>query len=83
MNIHVSNLSLNIIDADLRRLFTQYGEVNSAEIIRDKYNGRSKGTALVNMPEEKEAQQAIISLDHSTMDGKIIKVEEQRAAQSW
>ena len=49
MNIHVSNLSLNIIDSDLRKLFSSFGEVDSAVIVRDKWNGRSRGTALVDM----------------------------------
>jgi len=83
MNIHISNLSNNVIDSDLRRLFTPFGEVNSVEVLRDKYNGRSKGNALVVMPVEKEARQAIVSLDHSIMDGKIIKVEEERPTTLW
>lgn len=74
MDIHISNLSLNLIDSDLLKLFTRFGIVNSAEVVRDKFNGRSKGNAFVSMPVETEAQQAITSLDQSIVDGKRISV---------
>ena len=76
MNIHVSNLSLNIIDADIRRLFSAYGEVNSAVILRDKLNGRSRGTALIDMVNDSQARQAVLCLDQTLMDGKPITVSE-------
>jgi RNA recognition motif-containing protein len=78
MNIHVSNLSVNVIDADLRKLFSAYGEVNSAVIIRDKLNGRSRGTALIDMINDGQAKQAILCLDQTMLDGKLITVSEIR-----
>lgn len=78
MNIHVSNLSLNIIDSDLRKLFAAYGEINSAVIIRDKLNGRSKGSALIDMVNDSQARQAILCLDQTMLDGKVITVSEIR-----
>ena len=74
MNIHVSNLSLNIIDSDLRKLFAAYGDVNSAVILRDKLNGRSKGAAIIDMEVDSQARQAIQCLDQTMMDGKSISV---------
>jgi RNA recognition motif-containing protein len=76
MNIHVSNLSLNIIDADLRKLFAAYGEVNSAVIVRDKLNGRSKGSALIDMVNDTQGRQAVLCLDQTIIDGKPITVSE-------
>lgn len=76
MNIHVSNLSLNIIDSDLRKLFAAYGEVNSAVIIRDKLNGRSKGSALIDMVNDSQGRQAVLCLDQTIIDGKPITVTE-------
>ncbi|MDB5196984.1 MAG: RNA-binding protein [Flaviaesturariibacter sp.] len=76
MNIHVSNLSLNIIDSDLRRLFAAFGEVSSAVIVRNLHNGRSRGTAFIDMYHEKNGEQAILALHHSTVDGKRISVTE-------
>jgi RNA recognition motif-containing protein len=76
MNIHVSNLSLNIIDSDLRKLFSAYGEVTWASIARDRNNGRSKGNAFIEMPNDKQATQAILALHHTILDGKAISVTE-------
>lgn len=76
MNIHVSNLSYNVIDSDLRKLFAAFGEVNSAVIVRDLHNGRSRGTAFIDMYHEKNGEQAIMALHRSTVDGKRISVTE-------
>lgn len=76
MNIHVTNLSLNIIDSDLRKLFASFGEVDSAVIVRDRWNGRSRGTALVDMVNDAHGHAAIEALHKSKLDGKIITVSE-------
>lgn len=76
MQIQVTNLSKNVIDADLRRIFSKYGEVNSAIIVRDKINGRSRGTALIDMPNDKQAGQAVLCLHLSVIDGMTITVTE-------
>jgi RNA recognition motif-containing protein len=43
MNIYVGNLSWSMTDEDLNTLFSEYGTVTSAKILKDKMNGRSKG----------------------------------------
>jgi RNA recognition motif-containing protein len=74
MNIQVFNLSMNTDDRDLRRLFSAFGIVASAEVIRDKLNGRSKCNAMVEMPVDSQALQAIESLHQTLLDGKKISV---------
>lgn len=74
MNIQVSNLDLNLIEADLQRLFTPYGEINTVQIARDHWNNRSKGWALIDMPVEKQATQAILSLNGVLLGRKNIIV---------
>ena len=76
MDIQVNNISLNMSNADVRRLFSTFGVVDSAEVGRDKCNGRSKGNAQVCMPNAAQARQAIVSLDQTMMDGKKISVVE-------
>jgi RNA recognition motif-containing protein len=78
MNIHISNLNLNLIESDLQRLFAPYGEIKSVRLVRDKLNNRSKGRAFVDMPVDKEGQKAINSLDKSEVMGKTISVTEIR-----
>jgi RNA recognition motif-containing protein len=76
MNIHVSNLSLNTIDSDLKKLFETYGTVNTAVIVRDKWKGRSLGTAVIDMLNSAEASLAIKSLHNTMLHGKQISVSE-------
>ena len=83
MTIRVYNLSLNTNDTDLRKLFSVFGVVNSAEVSRDKINGRSKGNGVINMPIDQEALQAIASLDQTLMDGKKISVSELNLPPQW
>lgn len=74
MNIEITNIHLNIIESDLRRLFTPFGEVTTVELVRDKWNNRSTGRAIVNMPVEKQAQTAIVTLHGTLLSGKTIIV---------
>ena len=83
MNIQVFNLSLSTEDRDLRRLFSPFGIVASAEVIRDKLNGRSKCNAMVEMPIEREALLAIESLHQTLLDGKKISVSELLVKPKW
>jgi RNA recognition motif-containing protein len=76
MNIHIANLNINLIESDLQRMFSAFGEVASVELIRDKLNNRSRGRAFVEMPVALEAQQAISSLDRTEIKGKMITVSQ-------
>lgn len=76
MNIKISNISLNTTDSELRKLFFQYGNVDFAKINRNSLNGRPLKTGEVCMPVAAQARQAILSLDQTILDGKIISVSE-------
>ena len=76
MNIHITNLSRNIINDDLSKLFSVYGEVSFVVIVRDMKSGRSKGIAFVDMPVQAQAEQAILALHDTEMDGQQISVRE-------
>jgi RNA recognition motif-containing protein len=74
MQIQITNLDFNLIEADLQRLFTPYGEIHTVQIVRDHWNHRSKGRAYVDMPVDKEARQAILSLNGALLGRKNIIV---------
>jgi len=76
--MHVSNLSFNVQDEDLRGLFTPYGEVVSAKIINDRATGRSRGFGFVEMSDDNAARKAIGELNDTSIDGRNIKVTEAR-----
>ncbi len=75
MNIFVSNLSFRMSDTDLEEIFAEYGEVESAKIIKDKITSKSRGFGFVEMPNEEEATQAIESLDEHEIEGRVLKVK--------
>ncbi len=50
MNIYVGNLSSDVTDETIRGAFESFGEVTSARVIKDKYNGQSRGFGFVEMP---------------------------------
>jgi RNA recognition motif-containing protein len=78
MNIYVSNLGFNVQDAELKSLFTKYGEVSSAKVIMDKITNQSRGFGFVEMPDETAAQKAVNELNGVMADGRSIKVSEAR-----
>ena len=75
MNIHVSNLHLNLVESDLRRMFTPYGEVQSVNLVRDKLNHRPRGMAFVNMPVDIQGKKAVLSLNGLQINGKSRSVQ--------
>lgn len=78
MNIYVSNLGYGFQDEDLKKLFSEYGEVSSSKIITDKFTGKSKGFAFVEMPDDSAAAKAIKELDGKVLDGRPVKISEAR-----
>lgn len=76
MNIRVANLNVNLVESDVRRMFSPYGEVMSVLLLRDKLNHRPRGTALIDMPVDKDGVKAILGLNGQQVGGKFIKVTE-------
>lgn len=78
MNIYVSNLSWGTVSDSLQDLFAQFGEVSSANVIKDRETGRSRGFGFVEMPNEDEANKAIETLNQTDFEGKTINVNVAR-----
>ena len=76
--LYVGNLSYDVTGEKLEELFGQFGTVESAEVISDRYSGRSKGFGFVEMSTEEEAQAAIAGLDGKEHEGRALKVNEAR-----
>ncbi len=81
MNIYVGNLSWTMTDDDLMNLFTQYGSVTSAKILKDKMNGRSKGFGFVEMEDDEAAKTAIANLNETEVQGRKLIVNESQPRQ--
>jgi cold-inducible RNA-binding protein len=78
MKIYVGNLSSGVTEQDLRQEFEAFGKVESVSLITDKYSGRSKGFAFVEMPTVSEGQAAIDSLNGKTLKERTLTVNTAR-----
>ena len=78
MNIYVSNLSWGTKSDSLQELFSQFGEVTSANIITDRESGRSRGFGFVEMANDEEGQKAIDELNGKEFEGKVLNVNVAR-----
>lgn len=76
--LFVGNLSWNITDEDLAKVFAQVGTVEEAVVIMDKFKNRSRGFGFVTMSSEEEAKKAVEELDGKEVDGRPINVSEAR-----
>lgn len=77
MNIYVGNLSFSTTQEELENLFSQYGEVESVRIVRDRQTGRSRGFGFVEMSEE-QGKVAIQELNGKEFGGRNILVNEAK-----
>ena len=75
-NLFVGSLPFSVSDDALGQLFAQYGQVQSANIIKDKYTGQSRGFGFVEMSTDEEALKAIEKLNGFNMEGRNIVVKE-------
>ena len=78
MNIYVGNLSHQTTEDDLRQAFEAFGQVESANIIKDKFSGDSRGFGFVEMPSKQEAQKAIEEMNGKDLMGRAVNVNEAR-----
>lgn len=78
MNIFVGNLSFETRDDGLREAFSQYGAVDSAQVVMDRESGRSRGFGFVEMPDSGEATRAIQALNESELNGRALTVNEAK-----
>ena len=78
MNIYVGNLSSEVTEQDLRQEFEAFGGVDSVSVITDKYSGRSKGFAFVEMSSVSEGQAAITGLNGKTLKERTLTVNTAR-----
>ncbi len=76
--IYVGNLPYSVTDDALKAMFAEVGTVESAQVIMDRYSGRSKGFGFVEMSNDAEAEQAINQLNGKELEGRALTVNEAR-----
>ncbi len=78
MKLYVGNLSYEVTEDELAAEFGTYGKVESVAIPSDKFSGRPRGFAFVEMPTKSEAEAAITGLNGKTLKERTIVVNESR-----
>ena len=74
MTIYIGNIPFSITEEELQKEFGKFGTVTSAKIIIDKYSGKSKGFAFVDMENDSEGDAAIEAINGKDLGGRNVKV---------
>ena len=78
MKIYVGNLSFEVTEDELSAEFGTYGKVESVAIPADKFSGRPRGFAFVEMTSKSESEAAIAGLNGKTLKERTIVVNASR-----
>lgn len=77
-NLFVAGLSYSTTSDQLEKHFSEIGQVNSAQVIMDKYTNQSKGFGFVEMSNENEAKLAMDKINGTVLDGRTLVVKEAK-----
>ena len=77
-NILVGNLHPNVTEQDIRPLFEKHGEVRRFKMMTDRWTGLSRGFGFVEMKTDARATEAIVALNGTNLNGKVLKVNVAR-----
>ena len=78
VEIYVGNLSYDMTEDQLRKEFEAFGTVDTARVVTNKYNDKSKGFGFVVMPNRPEAEAAIAAMSEKEVMGRKMRVNEAR-----
>lgn len=78
MEIFVGNLAPQTTEEELTEMFKAFGQVKSAQVVRELFSGQSKGFGFVEMPGKNHSLAAIQGLNGKDLHGKPLQVNEAR-----
>ena len=78
VEIYVGNLSYDLTEDSLHKMFSEFGTIGSARIVTNKFNNKSKGFGFVVMPNRPEAEAAIAALNDKDVMGRKMRVNEAK-----
>ncbi len=79
--LYVGNLPYSVTEDGIKALFSQYGELESANLIMDRDTGRPKGFGFVEFVNQADAEKAL-ELDGKDFEGRPLKVNMARPKES-
>lgn len=79
VEIYVGNLSYDMTERELMKLFQKYGKVASGRLIKNRFNGKSKGFGFVEMNDRGQSAAAIKALHNMDVKGRKMVVNEAKS----
>ncbi|HBF23407.1 MAG TPA: RNA-binding protein [Planctomycetes bacterium] len=76
MRIYVGNLPWSVDNDSLRDLFSSYGDVADAVVIRDRETGRSRGFGFVDLSDDEAGNAAIEAMHGTEIEGRDLVVNQ-------
>jgi len=77
--LYVGNLSFGTTDEALGQAFSEFGEIVSEVVVKDRDTDRSRGFGFVEFAQEADAKKAMEAMNGKELDGRALKVDEARA----
>jgi RNA recognition motif-containing protein len=72
--LFVGNLSYQTMEQDIQDLFSQAGNVTSVSLMFDKFTGKSRGFAFVELASPEEANKAVEMFNGKELQGRPLTV---------
>jgi RNA recognition motif-containing protein len=74
MNIYIGNIARESSEEEIRKLFEEFGKVDSVVLIKDNQTNMLKGFGFIEMPAQEEAENAIKSLNGQLFNNRPLTV---------
>jgi RNA-binding motif X-linked protein 2 len=74
-HIFVGGLPFSFAEADVRRVFAQYGKISQVRLACDKVTGKPKGYAFVGFVDQRSTVLAVDNLNGILLSGRAIRVD--------
>jgi RNA recognition motif-containing protein len=78
MKLYVGNLPFTVTEEALKKAFSEFGDVEEAVIIIDRFSNRSKGFGFVTFSDDEAAKKAIAGMNEKDFEGRSLKVSESK-----
>lgn len=78
MKLYVGNLPFSVTEESLKKAFSEFGDIEEANLIVDKFSNRSKGFGFVTFSDDEAAKKAIAEMNEKDFEGRPLKVSEAK-----
>lgn len=75
MKLLIRNLTRETTEAELKKLFQEFGTVHKCNLVMDQATGTSKGFGFVEMQKPGAAKAAVKTLNNKLINGQMIRVK--------